>query len=268
MPPSKPSPRRRRRRGRRAPLTRERILDQALELIGRDPEGELRMRALAEALGTAPMSLYRHVRNKDDLLDGLTGRVLGQLDMEVPAGGPWTERALAWMHALRDQLHEHPGVVPLLRTRTRYAPALLRAINSLLAILRGAGFDDAAAARASREILWFTFGFVIMEIRTEQAYPGVEAGAFAIQALPAPGSPEASEIPDLIELLPHFLKGETDATFAEGARHLVAGLAASRAPAEPASPSASPSVSPSRPAAVAAATAEPGGAPRPEEPSR
>jgi len=221
------SPRAPRGKGRRTPLSRERILDKALELVGRDPDGELRMRALAQALGTAPMSLYRHVRNKDDLLDGMTGRVLDRLDMELPSEGPWTDRSLAWMHGLREKLHEHPAVVPLLRTHTRYAPALLRAINSLLAILRGAGFADAAAARASREILWFTFGFVIMEIRTEQEYPGVEVGAFSIQAFPAQDSAEAAQIPDLIDLLPHFMKGEADETFAEGARHLIAGLVAS-----------------------------------------
>jgi len=221
------SPRALRAKGRRTPLSRERILDKALELVGHDPDGELRMRALAQALGTAPMSLYRHVRNKDDLLDGMTGRVLDRLDMELPSEGPWTDRSLAWMHGLREKLHEHPAVVPLLRTRTRYAPALLRAINSLLAILRGAGFEDAAAVRASREILWFTFGFVIMEIRTEQEYPGVEVGAFSIHAFPAQDSPEASQIPDLVALLPHFMKGEADETFAEGARHLIAGLVAS-----------------------------------------
>jgi len=214
----------------RIPLSRERILEKALELVGRDPDGELRMRALANALGTAPMSLYRHVRNKDDLLDGLTSHVLDQLDLKLPPAGPWTDRALAWMTGLRAQLHEHPAVVPLLRTRTRYAPALLRAINSLLAILRRAGFDDAPAVRAAREIMWFTFGFVLMEIRTAQEYPGVEVGAIAIQAFPARDSSEASQIPDLIDLLPHLMRGEAGETFAEGARHLVAGLEASLSP--------------------------------------
>ena len=211
----------------RAALTRERILEKALELVALAPEGDLSMRALADALGVAPMSLYRHVRNKDDLLDGLTNLVVGRWVVEFPASGGWTDGAVAWMHGVREKLHEHPAVVPLLRTRTRYAPALLRAIDALLGILRGAGFPDADAVRASREIMWFTFGFVFMEIRTRQEYPEVEVGAFAIQAFPAPDSPEAAHIPHLLALLPHFMKGEADKTFAEGARHLVAGLAAS-----------------------------------------
>ena len=51
-----------RRRRRRPPLTRERIFDAALELLSETPEGEISMRGLADALGVAPMSLYRHVR--------------------------------------------------------------------------------------------------------------------------------------------------------------------------------------------------------------
>jgi AcrR family transcriptional regulator len=215
------------RRRSRATLTRQRILEKALELVATAPDGDLSMRALADALGVAPMSLYRHVRNKDDLLDGLTSHVFGRWVVELPASERWTDRTLAWMHDVREKLHEHPAVVPLLRTRTRYAPALLRAIDALLAILRGAGFADDVAVRASREIMWFTFGFVFMEIRTRQEYPDAEVGAFAIQAFPAPDSPEAARIPHLLELLPHFMKGEADETFAEGARHLVAGLAAS-----------------------------------------
>lgn len=227
MSPQNGSSRAARAKGSRTPLSRERILAKALELVGRDPEGELRMRALADALGTAPMSLYRHVRNKDDLLDGVTSLALDRLELDVPSEGEWAERVLAWMHAVRAQLREHPAVLPLLRTHTRYAPAFLRTINSLLAILRSAGFDDETVVAASREILWFTFGFAMTEIRSRQEYPGVEVGALAISAFPAPGAAETEEIADLVELLPHFLKGATDETFADGARHLLTGLAAS-----------------------------------------
>jgi AcrR family transcriptional regulator len=218
------------RRRQREPLSRERILEKALELIGGDAEAEISMRALADALGTAPMSLYRHIRNKDDLLDGVTSLVLGRLEFELPADGDWSERTLAWMHGVRSELHEHPAVLPLLRTHTRYAPAFLRTINSLLAILREGGFEDADVVRIAREVIWFTFGFAMTEIRSRQEYPGVEVGALVISALPPPDSPEIGRIPDLVDLLPHFMKGATDETFAAGASHLLAGLAASLDP--------------------------------------
>jgi len=219
-------------RRRRPPLTRERILEVALEMVGRDPEGELSMRALADALGTAPMSLYRHVRNKDDLLDGVTGLAMGRLALDLPEPGSradWTERAMAWMHAVRGQLHEHPAVVPLLRTHTRYAPALLRLTNTLLRIVRAGGFGDATTVRAAREIMWFTFGFAVMELRTQETFPDTEVGALTVSAFPAPGSPEAAELTDLVELMPHLLRGDVDETFDAGARHLLAGIAAAAA---------------------------------------
>jgi AcrR family transcriptional regulator len=219
-------PRRKRGRRSRAPLSRERILEKALELVGRDPDGELSMRALADALGTAPMSLYRHVRNKDDLLDGVTGLAMGRLELDLPETGAWTERALAWMHGVRGQFHQHPAVVPLLRTHTRYAPALLRLTNTLLQIVRSGGLDDAATVRAPREIMWFTFGFVVMELRTQETFPDTEVGALAVSAFPAPGSAEAAELSDLVELMPHLVKGDVDETFAAGARHLLAGIVA------------------------------------------
>ncbi len=216
---------RRRRGGRsRAPLTRERILEAALELLADDPDGEISMRALADALGTAPMSLYRHVRNKDDLLDGITDLTLGRLELDVPDSGPWRTRALAWMTTLRTQLHDHPAVVPLLRTHTRYSPALLRATNTLLRILRRAGFADPAAARACQEIMWFTFGFVVMEIRSAEAFPDTEVGAIGVAAFPRPGSSEEAELSDLVECMPHLLQGDSEETFGSGARHLLAGL--------------------------------------------
>lgn len=218
------------RRRKRSSLSRERILEKALELLGDEVDADVSMRALAQALGTAPMSLYRHVRNKDDLLDGVASLVLDRLELDVPADGAWTERALAWMQAVRSQLHRHPSVLPLLRSHTRYAPAFLRTINSLLVILRGAGFDDDRVVRAAREILWFTFGFAMTEIRSRQEYPGLEVGALAISALPGPESPETAQIAELVELLPHFLRGSTDETFADGARHLLTGLAASLEP--------------------------------------
>jgi len=197
----------------------------ALELVEADPDRDLSMRALADSLGVAPMSLYRHVRNKEDLLDGVTSRVLDQLEVPIPTADGFADQALGWMHAVRSRLHEHPAVMPLLRTSTHVTPALLRLVNSLLVILRAAGFEDDDAVRGSREIMWFTFGFVFMEIRTLREFPDVEVGALHLQTFPAPDSPEASEIADLVELLPYFLKGDAEATFSAGARHLVAGLA-------------------------------------------
>src|SRR6185503_9804257 len=138
-----------RRSRKRAPddarLTRARIVEAGLALLAERGADGLNMRALADALGTAPMSLYRHVRSKDDLLKAIVAMVLERHDFAVPTCGPWTERVAAWMHALRSQLLRSPAVVSVLMRHSHYAPALLHATNVLLRLLREAGFDGPEA---------------------------------------------------------------------------------------------------------------------------
>src|SRR5207249_1789339 len=161
-----------------ARLTRERIVEIALELLGTSGPDGLSMRALADALGTAPMSLYRHVRSKDDLLSAIVAEALEGLDFDLPARGAWPDRVAAWMHSLRDHLRRSPPVVSILMQQGHYAPALLRATNTLLAILREAGFEGRDAVRACREVMWSTLGFVSAEIRGPTFSP-----SFYVQAI-------------------------------------------------------------------------------------
>lgn len=219
-----------RRRAEKAPtdsrLTHERILAAGLELLAKEGVAGLSMRALADVLGTAPMSLYRHVRSKDELLSALVTRVLERLDFELPPRGPWTEQAAAWMHALRNQLRESPAVVSILMQHGHYTPALLRATNTLLRILREAGFDRRGAVRAWREIMWSTLGFVSAEIRGPAFSPSFymqtigEAQRTAVAAL----RPE--DFAEVAAHMPHLLARDLDDVFAHIVKHLLAGLAA------------------------------------------
>ena len=204
-----------------ARLTRDRILAAALAVLGRSGARGLTMRTLAEALGTAPMSLYRHVRGKDELLGGVVGMVLERLDLELPERGPWTERAAAWMHSLRSQLLRSPAVVSILMQHGHYAPALLRATNTLLGILRDAGFEGRDAVRACREIMWSTLGFVSAEIRGPTFSP-----SFYVQALRAAGqSLRPEDIAEVAAHMPHLLRRDLDEVFSAIVRHVLAGLA-------------------------------------------
>src|SRR6478736_4632112 len=89
---------------RRRPLSRERVLATAVDLADAGGSEALSMRRLGQELGVDPMALYRHVRNKDDLLDGMLGVVVGQMEPPSP-DLPWTEalRTLA-MNARRVML--------------------------------------------------------------------------------------------------------------------------------------------------------------------
>ena len=205
-------------------LTRARILERALGLLASRGVAGLSMRALADALGTAPMSLYRHVRGKDELCAAMVALVLERLDLDVPEGGPWTARVAAWMHSLRAQLLRFPAVVSILMPHGHYAPALLRATNRLLAILRDAGFDAAGAVRASREIMWSTLGFVSAEIRGPAFTP-----TFYVQALDHGAALGPEDVGEIAAHMPQMLTRDLDDVFDAIVRHLLAGMEAERA---------------------------------------
>jgi AcrR family transcriptional regulator len=209
----------------RPALTRERILEAGLRLLERSPGAELSMRSLADELGTAPMSLYRHVDNREDLLESINRRALESLQLEVPSGGTWQERTLGWMHSLRRELHAHPAVAPLLRLRGSLAPTLFQVLDSLLRIMLDAGFRGRDAALACREITWFTMSFVTNEIRNQAAAAASDGRAGVdLSSFDTLSAEDLSEAPELAALLPAFAEIDVDEIFSVTAGHLLVGL--------------------------------------------
>ena len=121
------------------PLNRDRVLDKAISLADRDGLEALSMRKLAQALGVEAMSLYNHVANKDDLLDGILDLVLAEMDPPDPEGGIAAIRSSSL--AAHEALKRHPWAAGLLMTPTRIRPARLEFMNALLGALRNAGFS-------------------------------------------------------------------------------------------------------------------------------
>ncbi|MBI1814472.1 MAG: helix-turn-helix transcriptional regulator [Deltaproteobacteria bacterium] len=207
-------------------LTRARILTAGLDLLAREGVAGLSMRTLAEALGTAPMSLYRHVHSKDELLSAIVAGVLEQLDLDLRTRGAWTDQAAAWMHSLRNQLHRSPAVVSILMQHGHYTPAMLRATNTLLGILRAAGFDRRAAVRAWREIMWSTLAFVSSEIRGPAFSPSFYMQAIDESQRVSAKALRADEVAEVVAHMPHLRTRDLDDVFAHIVKHLLAGLAA------------------------------------------
>ena len=143
---------------RRLPLTRERILATAVELADRSGAEALSMRRLGQELGVDPMALYRHVRNKDDVLDGVLAVVVGQME-PAPAGLAWRPglRELA-MNARRVMLH-HPWARGVLEERGTSGEAMVGQIERVLAILLEAGFGLDLAHHALHVLDSRIFGF-------------------------------------------------------------------------------------------------------------
>lgn len=144
------------------PLKRERVLDAALAVAERVGLERLSMRLVARELAVSPMALYRHVANKDDLLDGLVERLLGELDLPDESL-PWDERLRVLARELRSLARRRPGLFGLLLQRRAVGAGATRAREAALRALRDSGLDQAGAARAERLLSTVIFGFAFSE---------------------------------------------------------------------------------------------------------
>ncbi|MEH1127918.1 TetR/AcrR family transcriptional regulator C-terminal domain-containing protein [Micromonospora sp. CPCC 206061] len=144
----------------RGSLSRETILDSALAVVSHDGVGRLTMRSLAERLGAHPTSMYRHFRNKDELLTGLADRLLGHLHVTVDSGHGWRAILLSLGEQLRQTLSRHPGAVSLLAA-SPYSPSALRLMETTLAALTRAGLPPPHAGQALRATFTYTVGHAV-----------------------------------------------------------------------------------------------------------
>jgi AcrR family transcriptional regulator len=129
---------------RRPQLTRQRVMTVAIELADRDGIDSISMRKLAQELGVEAMSLYTHVRNKDDLLDGMVDAVIGQIPISAD-GTDWKASLRQMALAARSVVLRHPWAARTIETRTTPGPAMLRYVNAVIGIFREGGFSIAQA---------------------------------------------------------------------------------------------------------------------------
>jgi AcrR family transcriptional regulator len=122
----------------------------------------LSMRTLAEELDTAPMSLYRHVANKEDLLDGMIDIVFGE--MYVPAiGGDWKTELRERGISARAALLRHRWAIGRMEDRMHPGPASGQHHNATMGCLREAGFPFRDAVHAYSALDSYTYGFTLQE---------------------------------------------------------------------------------------------------------
>jgi AcrR family transcriptional regulator len=147
---------------RRTPLDRELVLRAAMALADADGIEALSMRRLGRALGVEAMSIYNHVSDKDEILAGLVDIIVG--DIEIPEGtGDWKEAMRRRAVSMRRTFVLHPWALGLLESRRSVGPAALRYFDSVLGVLRRAGFSAAMALRAFSVLDSYAYGFVIQE---------------------------------------------------------------------------------------------------------
>jgi AcrR family transcriptional regulator len=159
------------RAGKRRPvLTRDRILRAAISLADRDGIESLSMRKLGHKLGVEAMSLYNHVRNKVDMLDGMVDLVFSEIDFP-PSGVNWRTAMRQRAISVHQVLLRHPWANGLMESRTTPGPANLRHHDAVLGSLRRAGFSVEMAAHAYSILDGYIYGFTL----TESTLPFVNA---------------------------------------------------------------------------------------------
>ena len=147
----------------KVPLSRERALAAAVALADREGIGALTMRKLAEELGVEAMSLYHHVANKEEILDGMVDMVFAEIDLprsDMDWKAAMRERATSVRAALR----RHPWSVSIMESRTSPGPATLRHHDAVIGCCRAAGFSLPMTAHAFSMIDSYIFGFVMQEV--------------------------------------------------------------------------------------------------------
>lgn len=183
------------RRGRPAvPLSRERVLRAAIVLADREGIDALTMRRLGQELGVEAMSLYKHVANKDAILDGIVDLVVG--DIEVPpAGTPWRaamrHRALS-AHAA---LCAHPWAALQIMSRFNIGPGMTRYLDATLGRLREGGFSIAGALDAWNVLDSFVYGFTLQELSLPfDVSETQQVSADFLEGFPAEEFPHVAEV--------------------------------------------------------------------------
>ncbi len=149
-----------RKKGARAPLTREKVMTAALRMADKGGIEALSMRNLAQALKVEAMSLYNHVPGKEQILDGLVELVVREI--ELPPNGPdWKAAMRQRAHSAHVVLTRHPWATMLFVSRMNIGPNMLRYVDATIGCLRQAGFSYPLADHAWSALDAFIYGFTI-----------------------------------------------------------------------------------------------------------
>jgi AcrR family transcriptional regulator len=146
----------------RVPLSRDRVLAAAVALADEIGIEALSMRKLGETLGVEAMSLYNHVANKDDLLDGMIDAVFAEIDLPSADDG-WRAAMRQRAVSVRAVLRRHRWAIGLMESRTSPGPATLAHHDAVIGVLRAGGFTVAQTAHAFSALDSYIYGFALQE---------------------------------------------------------------------------------------------------------
>ncbi len=182
----------------RTPLTRERVLRAAIALADERGAQELTMRKLAQQLGVEAMSLYNHVANKDDLLDGMIDIVFSEIDAPA-AGGDWKAELRKRAVSTREALNRHRWAIGEMEGRGNHGPNNLRLHDAVLGCLRAAGFSVEMTVHAYSVQDSYIYGFALQQSDMTPESP--EDFAAAAQQQMVDYADALPDYPNLVEVV-------------------------------------------------------------------
>ena len=177
-------------------LSRERVVRAAIEQADAGGLEALSMRTLAEKLEVAPMALYRHVADKDDLIGAMVDAVFAEIGVPA-AGGDWKTAIRRWAVSVRETLSRHRWAIGLMESRRSPGPANLRHHDAVIGRLRAAGFSLAMTAHALSLLNSYIYGFALtaMNLPFETTAEVAEVAQHLLQRVPV------NEYPNLVEFI-------------------------------------------------------------------
>lgn len=179
----------------RGRLTRERILHAALELADAKGVDSLTMRELARALGFEAMALYRHVANKDEILDGILDLVWSEIE-PAAASADWAGAIRRSAISVHEALDRHPWATRLWTSAAGIRPARLEFMESLLARLEDAGFSDDSYYHAYHVLDAYIIGYSLWLAGHSLSAEQVALVETALQEVPFDKYPRISKHKD------------------------------------------------------------------------
>jgi AcrR family transcriptional regulator len=209
---------------RREPLTRQRIVREALRIMDAEGLEAVSMRRIGRELGVEAMSLYNHVRDKEDILDSICEEVM--TEFRPPEGQDWAESARLGAQEYRRLLLAHPNVVTLMTERKApfTNPESLRGYEFALDMFRRAGLSLTDSLKAFHVFGGYILGYVTMELGTMMGGPEDEEHARAHQEMAR--MVETVNLPRLREALPHLSDCDIEEQFEFGLGLLIEGIRA------------------------------------------
>ncbi len=201
-------------------LSRERIAAAALALVDREGLAGLSTRRLGDELGCEAMSVYHHFPSKAHLMDAVVDLMLAEARIAMAEEWGWLERLRRAAHGFRAMALKHPKFFPFFAVHRLNTLAGVGYIDSIIGILRDAGFSDRDAARYFREIGYYLTGAALDETA------GYANGPSAAE--PVSDETIAANFRHLAAAAPYFQPGHFEATFETGLEILLAGIERAR----------------------------------------